>query len=228
MITLRRWVEGWGGSFLVSVAATGMSLFLFGLLTDEMWLRVIVKAIPVWAFAVWVYAYRSDSIGKLVTAGLLCSGVGDILLEVSFTGSFVLGMAAFLCGHVLYTFTFVKLAPQRGLVNTIPFIAWGVCIGWLVWGGLGELKIPVVIYMSVIITMMWRSSVLMGELRGLPWRGLIMLGALSYGLSDSLIAINKFHHALDGVRVPIILTYWLGQGVISWVTVKLIDDLDVV
>lgn len=212
-----------GTATLVACGVVSVVLFIFGLLADSLLLRVLVKPIPVLVCAVLVWAYRSGAMGRLVIIGLLVSGVGDVLLEVSFPGSFVAGMIAFLIGHVMYAVAFFKEAPELRLPAFIPFLVWGGCIGVLAWSGLGPLKIPVVIYMSVILVMMWRATAFVAQKRVAhgAWIWLAMAGALFYGLSDSLIALNKFHGALEHVRPPISLTYWIGQAMISLVAVKL-------
>lgn len=212
-----------GTAMLVGCGAVSVILFLFGLLADSLWLRVVVKPVPVIVCALLVWAYRSGTMGRLVIVGLLASGVGDVLLEVTFPGSFVAGMIAFLIGHVMYAVAFYREAPEIHLGAFVPFLVWGACIGALSWPGLGMMKIPVVIYMGVILVMMWRATAFVSQKRTRHgvWIWLAMAGALFYGLSDSLIALNKFHHSLEHVRPPISLTYWTGQAMISFVTVKL-------
>ncbi len=220
------WVRERGTAFLVACGVVSVTLFLFGLMTDELLLRVIVKPIPVLACALLVLAYRTGTIGKFVTVGLISSAVGDVLLELSFSGSFVMGMIAFLIGHVMYAVAFFKAAPRVRPLEFLPFIAWGLCIGSLVWSGLGPLKIPVAVYMSVILVMMWRATAFVAQTRHTHgvWVWLAMSGALLYGLSDSLIALNKFHHKLEHVRPMISLTYWAGQAMISLIAVKLAES----
>ena len=228
---IARWVlDGGGVTWLTSVGVVSVILFLFGLWTDTFLLRLITKPFPVLAMALMVFFYRQDTIGRVVCAALISSAIGDIFLELSFPGSFVMGMVAFLIGHLLYAFSFVKQAPAPAVSYFLPYLAWGGCIGWLVWGGLGPLKIPVLVYMSVIVVMMWRATVLVMQRRSARalastslWLWAILAGALFYGLSDSLIALNKFHHKMENVRPAISLTYWLGQALIAWTTVKLFE-----
>lgn len=216
-----------GTAGLVALGLVSVVLFVFGLLTDTFWMRVLVKPIPVWVCALLVISYRSGSMGRRVAIGLVVSGVGDVLLELSFPGSFIAGMIAFLVGHVMYAWAFFKEASERRLLEFLPFLVWGGCIGALAWSGLGVLRIPVMVYMSVILVMMWRATVFVAQKRATHgiWIWLAMVGALFYGLSDSLIALNKFHQSLAYVRPPISLTYWIGQAMISLVSVKLAHTL---
>lgn len=224
---IARWVlQGGGVTWLTSVAVVSVILFLFGLWTDTFSLRLATKPLPVLMMAMMVFFYRKDTIGRIVCAALVASAIGDVLLELTFPGAFVSGMIAFLIGHLLYAYAFVRQSPIAAVSYFVPYLAWGGCMGWLVWGGLGPLKIPVLVYMSVIVVMMWRATVLVmyqrqKHARTAWWIWAVLCGALFYGLSDSLIALNKFHHKMENVRPAISLTYWAGQGLIAWVTVKL-------
>ncbi len=77
--------------------------------------------------------------------------------------------------------------------------------------GLGTLALPVGAYVVVITIMMWRAAARVGIPRAgrVAWLGLA--GALAFGASDTLIAVTRFLHPIEGVRVPIMLLYWLGQ-----------------
>ena len=75
------------------------------------------------------------------------------------------------------------------------------------------MALPVGAYVLVIAVMMWRASALLGSSTGRS----AAVGAVLFGLSDTLIALDRFHEAIPGVRYPIILLYWAGQlGITLW------------
>ena len=212
---------------LIALALVSVVMFLFGVLTDKLIMRLAFKPIPVLVCALLVYRGRRDGVGRVVAAGLVASALGDVLLELQhrLSWGFLAGMVAFFIGHALYTVAFVRIASKAGIIHLLPFLAWGFGVGWLVWSGLGSMRLPVLLYMGVILAMMWRVTVWVAvdEVRGgiaRLWPWVAMIGALFYGLSDSLIALNKFHGALDHIRPPIILTYWIGQASIALAIVK--------
>jgi hypothetical protein len=45
------------------------------------------------------------------------------------------------------------------------------------------------------------------------WLGLA--GAIAFGASDTLLAFDRFLQPIDGVQVPILALYWLGQSGIA-------------
>ncbi len=201
---------------LVAAAVVAAALFLFGLQLDAFWLRVIVKPIPAIIMAVIAMTLGRTSYARTIAAGLVACALGDLLLELTFTGSFVAGMVAFLIGHLCYTGAFVRRVRQPRLLESIPFLIWIVWAGVILWPHLGEMRVPVLVYTSAIFVMMWRANAVVASLkeRGvLDW--CVLLGAVTFAFSDTLIAINKFHTSIEGVRTPIILTYWLGQALIT-------------
>ena len=78
------------------------------------------------------------------------------------------------------------------------------------------MRAPILLYTIAIMIMMWRATALVADQqRPTRYDWCAILGAVSFGFSDTLIALDRFHAALSGVRVPIILTYWVGQGLIA-------------
>lgn len=195
--------------------ATGLvggCLFLFGLVLDDLTIRLISKPLPMLAMLAWVLARgRHLTYGKLLAAGLGLSLAGDVILEIG-PELFLFGMIAFALAHVAYVAAF--LWRRRGLrvVEALPFVLW---VGWMastLWPKLGPMQIPVTVYACVIGVMMWRATALAAaQEKPSPWDMAAMVGAITFGLSDSLIAINKFHTPFTGARPAIILTYWAGQ-----------------
>lgn len=209
-----------------TLVATGLvtaCLFVFGQIVDDYLLRVIVKPIPVLVMAALVFMVsrrHTDSI--LVIVGLVCSSFGDLFLELDMGPTFLLGMIAFLLGHLAYVAAYTTRTTrisgglEPGPLALVPFVVWVVWAISHVWGGLGELRWPVVVYTGVIAVMMWRATVMVSaHPKPNVWTWCALAGAVSFGFSDTLIALDKFGSPIDGVRIPIIATYWLGQALIA-------------
>ena len=200
---------------LAAVGLVATVLFIFGHLVDDFWLRFLAKPLPVAAMVLALVGLREHRYARTIAVGLGLCIFGDIFLELSDT-YFVPGMIAFLSGHVAYIVAFVGRTRRPAPLAALPFAAW---IGWAAWfllPHLGELALPVIAYTLVIFTMMWRATaVATTESPTTRWAWLAMLGALMFGTSDTLIALDKFHAPIAGVRVPIILLYWGGQALIA-------------
>jgi len=197
--------------------AAGLPLALFGIAAAVVYLagdsggplRVALKPLPVLALSTWVASRSREPLGRLVVAGLVLSALGDVLLE---TGRFLPGLLAFLAAHVAYVLAFLWVERRPALLRALPFAAWGAgTFGWLR-PGLGAMALPVGVYCGVISAMMWRAAVRVGGAgthARAAWLGLA--GALAFGASDTLIAVDRFLAPIPGARLPIMLLYWLGQ-----------------
>ena len=199
-----------GRRALAAAAGVAALLYLAALLTDHPGLRLASKPVPALALAALVLSARRDGYGKAVAAGLVLSALGDALLELP--GHFVAGLAAFLCAHVAYTAALLGDERRLRAPRAVPFAIWLLAAFVYVRPGLGEMAVPVVVYMFAIGGMMWRAAARWGDHRGAE---AAVLGAVLFGLSDTLIAIDRFRAPLPGAPFAIILLYWAGQAGIA-------------
>jgi uncharacterized membrane protein YhhN len=202
---------GTGGWALAVVGVGAAVAFLAGLAADAPLLRLAAKPIPVLCLAAWVMAEGRAPSARPVWIGLLLSALGDVLLEAG-PRLFLAGLLAFLGAHLAYTAGFVRETRRALVMRAIPFAVWGV-LGYLAMrGGLGALRVPVIVYLAAICVMMWRAAATVGgEGRARTHEWLALGGAVLFGLSDTLIGLDRFRAPIAGARVPIILLYWLGQ-----------------
>jgi uncharacterized membrane protein YhhN len=154
---------------------------------------------------------------------LLFSWIGDVLLmfEAVKPIYFILGLISFLLAHITYTFIFNSSSqgfkPKIFTYSTgFLIVIFGALMVLLMWTGLGELKIPVVIYTLIIMVM--GISALFRKAVG---ASMVLIGAMLFITSDSLLALNKFYQAFSGADFWVMLTYILAQyfivsGMISY------------
>ncbi|HEY3122140.1 MAG TPA: lysoplasmalogenase [Vicinamibacteria bacterium] len=184
---------------LTALGLTAALVYVVALAAHSAAVALVAKPIPVLCLAGAVLRRRSNY-ARLVGAGLLLSAAGDVLLE--FPRLFLAGLGFFLSAHVTYLAAFFQRVRAPRLAPLAPLAAWTMAtVAWL-WGGLGPLRGPVVVYVAAITAMMWRAVAVGGWAAG---------GALLFGLSDTLIALDRFGSPIPGVRYPIILLYWAGQ-----------------
>ena len=195
---------------LAALAVVAAILYLAGLAFHAPAGRLLSKPVPALALAVLVRCGRRDGYAAALTTGLILSALGDVLLEVP--GHFVAGLATFLGAHLAYTAAFVREETRLRIGRALPFSLW--LLGAFVWirPGLGEMTVPVVVYMLAIGTMMWRAAARWGDH---PGATAALAGAVLFGLSDTLIAIDRFRVPLPGAPYAIILLYWAGQAGIA-------------
>jgi alkenylglycerophosphocholine hydrolase len=197
------------GPLLAGVGLATALLYFIGLAAGIPELRLAVKPFPALALAAWVGLSCSRPLGRFVAAGLVLSAAGDLLLEL---GHFLPGLLAFLAAHLAYVAGFLAAERRPALGRALPFLAWGTGALALLRPGLGDLAVPVAVYVAVICTMMWRAAARVGS-PGTPALAALLglAGAVAFGASDTLIAFDRFSAPIPGARWSVMGLYWLGQ-----------------
>jgi uncharacterized membrane protein YhhN len=155
---------------------------------------------------------------KYLMAALFFSWLGDVFLlfESRHPLFFIFGLVSFLTTHIIYIIYFLKNSSaavsllQKQPLLPVLVVAYGVSLVWLLYPHLGGLKIPVVLYATVICTMLICSLHIFLKLRS-PANWFFLSGALLFVISDSLLAINKFYQPFSYAGILIMLTYCAAQ-----------------
>ncbi|MDX1414815.1 MAG: lysoplasmalogenase [Candidatus Promineifilaceae bacterium] len=200
---------------LAVVGLAAAVLFIFGHDADIYWLRMVTKAVPVLCMALAI-AFQTDK-GRyqwLVITGLLFCAGGDLLLEAS-PATFVFGLVSFLLGHVFYIAAFVQDCRKPYWGRAALAYGYGVLIFAVLFfaGDLGDMTIPVLAYVIVICTMLWRAAARYGDPEVMPESGRTgFWGAVMFVFSDTVLAVSRFGVlAHPYLRYVVIISYWLGQ-----------------
>jgi len=158
-----------------------------------------------------------NTLRTIIASALLFSLIGDVLLMFVAISSnyFLLGLVAFLLAHVMYMIAFLKHRNKD--LKPFGFIAFLVVYAcglfYLTKDGLHDMLIPVIIYMIVILGMSTSAFLRCGNTSKFSFI-LVFLGAILFMVSDSILALNKFHEPLAYSKISIILTYALAQYLI--------------
>jgi uncharacterized membrane protein YhhN len=148
--------------------------------------------------------------GRWLFAGLVLSFVGDACLLGHSKPTFLAGLVAFLLGHVSYCVAFVVHGYAHTSVLALAPVL--LLAAWLVDRWLRDhveagMRVPVRAYIVVISTML---SLAFGA-----WRAgaspLLLLGALSFYLSDLSVARDRFVQRDFFNRLWGLPAYYLGQ-----------------
>ncbi len=151
-----------------------------------------------------------------IVLALLFSWGGDVLLMFQANKEifFLLGLSSFLLAHVFYIVFFHQVRVKEKIKSNpwflvIVVIYYALLISWLS-PYLGEMKIPVRIY-GIVISFMFMLAMHMLFIKNKPAGQWMMIGALLFVISDSVLAINKFYQPFEAANVIIMLTYGLAQ-----------------
>lgn len=158
---------------------------------------------------------RKDAAPLLVT--LFFALAGDVFLLFDGAVYFPLGLGSFLIMQLLYIRLFVKPLVWRKFhaLSDVPFLllvlAYVVYFLSQLWVGLvPDLKIPVVLYALALGAMAYFAFLRKLYVQG-PQYVYVMLGALFFVLSDSLLAYNKFVTSFPQNSFWVMSTYILAQ-----------------
>lgn len=151
---------------------------------------------------------------SLTLAALLFSLLGDVLLMFDNISSnfFIGGLLAFLMAHVMYILVFLKKknTHKKASFLILFLLIYGLGIFYFLKDALGELLVPVIIYMLVILTMVI-AAFLRHKSDSKMSYNLVFLGAIFFITSDSLLALNKFYEPFETAGILIMLTYGIAQ-----------------
>jgi uncharacterized membrane protein YhhN len=160
----------------------------------------------------------------LLTAALGFSALGDYFLSRENDKAFLAGMAAFFLAHLAYIPLFLQLGEGFDLIAA----RWPIALGFglyalifyrILWPGLGGFRLPVLGYCAAITGMGLAAL-------GLALSGgalFVLLGALAFVLSDTVLALEKFRLPAASKTKPfaayfVWFSYWLAQCLITFGT----------
>lgn len=157
-------------------------------------------------------------LNKKLLIALFFSTLGDVFLMSAGSLFFILGLSSFLIAHLAYISIFYELTKPVFVKGVYTYLLFGLLIYEVIllkylWPNLEGMKVPVLIYATTICVMLWVSMLL---LRTNKSKGsiLIILGALSFVCSDSLLSIRLFIDDFEYAKFWVMCTYLLAQYLI--------------
>jgi len=149
-----------------------------------------------------------------VMAALVFSWGGDVFLMLD--GMFTPGLVSFLVAHIFYITAYQKTGAASGELrplDVIKFLLFGAVVMWVLYPRLGDMLIPVLAYMLVLLSMGVWAHKRRGATTAISFT-LVSAGAMLFVISDGLIAINKFAFAIPAERMLVMSTYITAQYLI--------------
>ena len=176
-----------------------------------------------------VYLHERFSSKKILLTALTLSWIGDIILLFADKGElyFIGGLIAFLFSHIFYIVLFNKqLKIYLKKSKIIYWIGITIIIIYLIgmmvllMPYLGNLLLPVFVYAMTI------SIMLLFALKGFmnwhkPANSYILIGAIIFVASDSILAFDKFYAPIQYSSFFIMITYLTAQYLIVMGILKL-------
>jgi uncharacterized membrane protein YhhN len=194
-------------------------LYIAGIAFNVNMLYYVAKPLLIPALLVLLFFTKSSVPGKyLLLTGLFFSWMGDVFLLFENRNElfFIVGLASFLTTHFFYIIYFLRIrSSNTSLLKKRPVLIvlvllYGITLVWMLYPHLGDLKIPVIAYATVICTMLLCSLHIFLKVER-KTAVYFLIGAAAFVISDSLLAIDKFYQPFAYAGVFIMLTYCAAQ-----------------
>jgi len=196
---------------------------------ETTWLALVIKGLIIPVLMVLYYSlarFKMNSFHRFILVALFFSWVGDVTLQLQAYSDnfFMIGLIGFLITQVIYLVLFFSTKGDNVLFFNkiwlaIPVLLFGAGIFWVFYDGLGDMMIPVLVYTVVILTMLLGAINRKEKVNQLSY-SLVLIGAVLFILSDSILAVNKFAYQVPLYRLANMSTYITAQYLIAMGCIK--------
>jgi len=195
----------------VLILLTGL-LYIFIIPDNPHAVKILFKLIPM--LLIICYAYLQFPSKKSMTPWIILIGLCFCMFGDGLLRWFVVGLSAFLIGHLFYLTGFLRRwhFSKARLAMIVPlalyaFIISREIVAALLRDGNNALVIPVLLYITVISCMAWAAI-----MTGNKWA---IIGSLLFVVSDSILSWNMFVSTVPFSGPLIMTTYYTAQFLIA-------------
>jgi uncharacterized membrane protein YhhN len=218
------WIAAYLGALAVDLIAVYSNFDTVRYITKPMLMPLLV------GYFISNTSSTASSLKKWVILALAFSWAGDVLLMFDQVDEifFISGLVAFLWAHIWYiiflqSVTKIEKIGSNALL-LVPGLFWLVTLmDILNPSSLGILQWPVQVY-GIVLIAMFSGALYMGFVKKKSVGLLIILGALFFVISDSLLALNKFHKEFKYAGIAVMCTYGIAQLLIALGVTKYITS----
>lgn len=191
-----------------------ITLAALSVITKLFWQRgyTVFKPLPV-LFIIALAFLKTERVDSLWFGAIAFGLAGDILL-LSEKG-FIPGLISFLIGHIFYILAFSRDAAGFYFTPSLLLGVGAIVVGVSSYFTLHLLRsrrkryvVPVIIYTVV------SGLLIMGAFR-YPLLSPAVIGAITFGFSDFLLAFNKFVRPIWYVQAGVSVTYYAAQWLLA-------------
>ncbi|WP_271406119.1 lysoplasmalogenase [Tenacibaculum soleae] len=188
---------------------------VYAVIVQNKSLEIIFKPLLMITLVI-VYLVSVKQANFWLISALFFSFWGDVFL-LDKTNYFVFGLASFLIAHIMYikmTSQFLKKQLFTKVIRVaIIFITLFAGVLFLIKDNLGEMLVPVIVY-GIAISAFGTCALLNYQQDKTMANLWLLIGAILFIASDSLIALNNFYQATHMFDVLIIVLYVVSQYLI--------------
>ena len=178
-----------------------------------------LKSFLIPCLAFFLYNLKNRRVKLFLLGSILFSALGDCFLIFNGKLFFLLGLGSFLMAHVLYCLIMVNyfqnysfFGKNKGYV--VFLLVYLLVFMTFLSPYLGDLFFPVLLYATVLAMMVFLALSLNVQFHGKHI--LIVLGAIFFLISDSLLGVSIFYQNFYKSHFFIMLTYLLAQSLLVY------------
>ncbi len=188
---------------------------VIGIIFNIAWLQIVSKPLIILTLFV-LYYFSAEKRNNWYLLALFFSFLGDVFL-LDKNGYFLLGIGSFLITQILFIKLIIsqlrKVRVHHIIITMLPFVVYFTVLISTIKENLTEFFIPVVIY-GITISFFGMVSLLNYFINKSKRSVVLLIGAVLFIASDSMIALNKFHEPRIIYPVAIMITYIFAQYLI--------------
>lgn len=188
---------------------------VIGIIFNITWLQIVSKPLIILTLFV-LYYFSAEQRNNWYLLALFFSFLGDVFL-LDKTGYFLLGIGSFLITQILFIKLIIsqlgKVRVLHIIITLLLFVVYFTVLIATIKENLTEFFIPVVIY-GITISFFGMVSLLNYFINKSKRSVVLLIGAVLFIASDSMIALNKFHEPRIIYPVAIMITYIFAQYLI--------------
>lgn len=175
-------------------------------------LNTVLKPIPILCLILGVMQSQPASrVKNLLLVALSFSLLGDIVLTLPIPLQIEIGIGFFGVAHCFFIALFVRhYQPTRSsLLYFSPVCIYSLLVFHTIVPHLGGILLPVCMYFCILFFMVFFAFQVSGQ------RLMIALGALSFMVSDTLVAYSLFVSSQIHLGIEIMFTYYVAQWLLT-------------
>lgn len=201
-------------SILLFISFIILSCFhIFSIVKSNKLYRNITKPLLMPMLIIF-YLFSTCSPNWLIVCALIFGFLGDIFLMGN-GNLFMAGLVSFLIGHAFYIIAFLQAISLSKMsfifyLLLIPYLIYGMLIFKKLFPHLKSMRIPALLYITVILAMSFVSLLSILSTNDLKFL-LPFLGSILFICSDTMLSFNKFKEKVHKREVYVMLTYISAQ-----------------
>jgi len=205
--------------FLIILGTISIAYFITMALKKEVLQAILKGFLMPLVLAVYISGAGPGNVFWPIVMALIFAWIGDIaLVKISNVLWFKIGLASFLIGHIFYCIAMYGFMQPLNIPVFIISILAAAFFGVIAFRAVKpdkQMKIPVIVYEAIILTMViFASQLFITQLSVVPLFGiLVFTGSICFLVSDTLLAFSTFRNI--NASFPVMVTYIAAQLLIT-------------